>query len=139
MQLNLFYEIQESTTEDLDTRICRECKNKKPIEDFEFDKGGYRGVRGTCKECRNTSKQIRRVHRKNWGHPDENYKCPICETTLEGQIRNGNAWAVDHCHTTGKVRGYLCSTCNSGIGLLNDDINLLEKSIEWLRKHEGEE
>lgn len=42
---------------------------------------------------------------------------------------------VDHSHTTGKVRGVLCRKCNLGIGHLNDDISLLEKSIEYLNKH----
>ena len=139
MQLNLFRKVIEETTEDPYNRVCRECNKKKPDEDFESSKAGYRKRRNTCKECRTKSKQIRRRHRKNWGHPDENYKCPICETTLEGQIRNGNAWAVDHCHTTGKVRGYLCPTCNSGLGHLKDNPKILENAIEWLTKDEGEE
>ena len=137
-QLNLFYEAVD-IKEELDTRVCIECQEKKSVKYFELSINGYLGIRGTCKECRNKSKQIRRHHRKNWGYPDEDYECPICGKKQEGKSRNGKAWAVDHCHKTDKVRGYLCPTCNSGMGLLNDDINLLEKSIEWLRKHEGEE
>ena len=139
MQLNLFCEVEENKTDDLDAKVCIECHEKKPNEDFEFQYGGYLGTRGSCKECRNTSKGIRRRHRKNWGCPDENYECPICGIRQEGKGRTGKTWAVDHCHTTGKVRGYLCHTCNAGMGLLKDNINFLEKSIEWLRKHEGEE
>jgi len=30
---------------------------------------------------------------------------------------------VDHCHTTGAVRGLLCHRCNTAIGLLGDDPN----------------
>jgi hypothetical protein len=39
---------------------------------------------------------------------------------------------VDHCHDTGQVRGVLCGTCNPGIGLLGDNIQLLESAIRYL-------
>ena len=42
--------------------------------------------------------------------------------------------AIDHCHTTNKVRGLLCRTCNVAIGYLNDDIALLESAINYLKK-----
>lgn len=42
---------------------------------------------------------------------------------------------IDHCHETGKVRGVLCRTCNSGIGMLNDDPDLVEEALTYLRKH----
>lgn len=41
---------------------------------------------------------------------------------------------VDHCHKTGKVRGLLCSTCNSGIGMLQDNIEVLKTAIKYLRR-----
>ena len=42
--------------------------------------------------------------------------------------------AVHHCHTSGEVRGLLCSNCNLGIGNFNDDISRLESAIEYLKK-----
>ena len=41
--------------------------------------------------------------------------------------------SVDHCHDTMKVRGLLCHRCNCGIGLLNEDITVLEKAINYLK------
>ena len=60
-------------------------------------------------------------------------KCAICGTTSTG---NRKAFHVDHDHKTGKVRGLLCSNCNTGIGNLRDDIGLLNRAIEYL-SHKG--
>lgn len=56
----------------------------------------------------------------------QNNKCAICGTKSEKSL------AVDHCHTTGKVRGLLCLKCNTAIGKLNDDVILLQRAIEYL-------
>ena len=44
--------------------------------------------------------------------------------------------AIDHCHSTGKIRGLLCDRCNHGLGHFKDDINLLIKAIEYLNTTE---
>ena len=63
-------------------------------------------------------------------------KCAICGTEDPG-TRNGEkkAFAVDHCHTTGKVRGLLCEACNTGIGKLKEDVEILQSAIRYLNSH----
>lgn len=39
---------------------------------------------------------------------------------------------IDHCHTTGKVRGLLCHNCNRGIGLLQDSTDNLKRAVDYL-------
>lgn len=40
--------------------------------------------------------------------------------------------AIDHDHKTGKIRGLLCTRCNTAIGLLNDNIDFLRRAIMYL-------
>jgi len=42
---------------------------------------------------------------------------------------------VDHCHKTGKVRGLLCHLCNRSIGMMKDDVRILESAIVYLKSH----
>lgn len=61
---------------------------------------------------------------------NQNNSCAICFRKDDYQ-RIG----VDHNHKTGKVRGILCARCNTGIGLLQDDIDLLKEAIRYLEKY----
>lgn len=62
--------------------------------------------------------------------------CAICKQP-ETHKRNGRvkALAVDHHHGSGKVRGLLCSDCNTGIGKLKDSHDVLASAVEYIRKH----
>jgi hypothetical protein len=35
----------------------------------------------------------------------------------------------DHCHETGKHRGWLCHKCNQALGLLGDNLNEIIKNV----------
>lgn len=59
---------------------------------------------------------------------DQNGSCAICKRTEP----TGYGWHVDHCHSTLKVRGLLCSKCNQGLGLFEDKINSLKEAIKYL-------
>lgn len=63
-------------------------------------------------------------------------KCAICNRE-ETRMYKGKftRLCVDHCHKTGKVRAMLCHSCNTGIGKMEDSIEILQSAIEYLRKH----
>lgn len=58
--------------------------------------------------------------------------CEICGVEEEQLTRK---LSYDHYHKTGNFRGWLCANCNRGIGLLNDDPELLEKAVRYLKEH----
>lgn len=61
--------------------------------------------------------------------------CKICrnpETALNHRTGMPRELAVDHCHSSGDVRGLLCTRCNTGLGVFRDDISILEKAIVYL-------
>lgn len=59
---------------------------------------------------------------------EQQCKCPICKKELDNPC-------IDHDHSTGKVRGILCNSCNLGIGWLKEDIEILKASIRYLETH----
>jgi len=58
--------------------------------------------------------------------------CGIHHTIIHE--KTGKALHVDHCHTTGKVRGLLCFTCNSAIGKFKDNIDIIQSAIIYLKQ-----
>lgn len=45
---------------------------------------------------------------------------------------NKGAVSLDHCHVTNIFRGWLCGSCNRGLGLLGDDVEGVTKILEYL-------
>ena len=59
----------------------------------------------------------------------QEFKCKIC-----GRDSREMTYFLhtDHCHTTGKVRGLLCSPCNVYLGYIKDNKQCLESAITYL-------
>lgn len=61
---------------------------------------------------------------------NQQHKCKICnkhKNEFKKQL------AVDHCHSTGRIRGLLCEKCNVGLGSFKDNIEVLTQAIEYLK------
>ena len=63
--------------------------------------------------------------------------CAICGDSLIFPAGSEKyRFALDHCHKTKKVRGLLCLQCNCVLGQSFDSIDILEKAVQYLKKHE---
>jgi len=63
---------------------------------------------------------------------NQNYQCLTCKTPIE-KLRG--PLHVDHCHSTGKVRGLLCRSCNVAIGLIKEDVTIARAIISYIEGH----
>jgi hypothetical protein len=73
---------------------------------------------------------------QNWGVPFGTYErlyleqqgnCALC-----GKHRS--VLRLDHCHTTGKVRGLLCNACNGALGQLGDNQEGLSRALSYVTR-----
>ena len=61
--------------------------------------------------------------------------CAICLRLPDPNSKKDRRLSVDHCHTTGKVRGLLCNRCNRAIGLFGETEDILLAAAAYLRRH----
>ncbi len=140
-------------------KFCVACGKKHRISAFYIDRrtGGSRGAK--CKKA--TSKISNRWHKRNPDreasrlrarnqHPKERFGlsrkeydrilksfgnlCGICSGKETRSDRS--SLSLDHCHRTGKIRGALCSRCNTILGFAKDDPILLTNAAAYLEKYQ---
>ena len=130
-----------------ESAICKNCKTEFQAFSIRVNLGQgtfcsrecYQTWRKLNKKSRDAERYSNRLYQKKnkYGLKKEEYEemfdtqnnsCAICKNVFT-EINKG---FVDHDHKTGKVRGILCTTCNSGLGFFKDDISLLESAIKYL-------
>lgn len=119
-------------------KTCPRCNESYPRTDYQnrmADKEtGFVNIYSTCKTC------IREKHMlKKYGITLDEYDAmlekqnQVCKICL-GPPGSKGRYYIDHNHTTGKIRGLLCSYCNFALGNSRDNIDILRNMIEYLEK-----
>lgn len=131
---------------------CYACGSTLPFSRYGPDDRRYDGLRGDCRDCHNRkSRDTRRKHlkrmrdydkktyyQKNYGISKEEYesmvserggKCQICNTIPDKKLR------VDHCHSSGKIRDLLCHNCNTALGHVKDNPEIIKSMLAYIERH----
>jgi hypothetical protein len=58
---------------------------------------------------------------------NQNNKCKICK---KEEVTKNRLLAVDHCHQTGKIRGLLCTSCNTKLGWYENNTDQIRKYLK---------
>jgi len=120
-------------------KVCNVCHRLLPTTQFSRNQNGKgdRVIRRpSCDDCRKIidGVGVSSADRRNWEQtrPEyEPFQCPICQKITIPSLTS--KVVLDHDHTNGRVRGWICDSCNTGIGRFKDDISLLETAIIYLK------
>jgi hypothetical protein len=127
-------------------RVCTGCGEFKTAENFTLSRD-VRSLTGVamvakCKPC-NEFRKYKSFIKRRYGITYEdyqelllkqNYCCAICKETHSNNKRTSGKLFVDHCHTTNRVRGLLCSRCNHALGQFDDSPDKLKNAILYLER-----
>lgn len=133
-------------------KLCRICQKNEKVKQYSY-----------CKECQavitkawreNNIKYIKELKAKAWknlskdkrwdrhlkqryGITNSQYLKMLNEQGGVCKICGGESMrirlCVDHCHETGTVRGLLCERCNSILGRVKDNVEILQNSVNYLK------
>jgi len=133
-----FFDVKK-TGDAFTKKVCNVCHRLLDTNEFDKNQNGKNNRtvrRPSCNECRETidgvdipSAEKRRLAETKPEY--EVFQCPICQKTTIPSLTS--KVVLDHDHANGRVRGWICDSCNTGIGRFKDDISLLERAIIFLK------
>lgn len=128
-----------------DRKVCPVCGVEKDKEAFGKHNSRKDGLRAQCKTCRvelerpGSLKRLYGISAEDYAemHKAQKGLCACC-----GQAESAMHWkgkkrvlAIDHNHTTGKVRQLICHRCNIILGLAKENPMLLDNIKNYIAKH----
>lgn len=120
-------------------KICNICHRLVDTNKFAKNQNGInnRSVRRpSCVDCRkhlegmnmSAKTKLEWAKKKPHGVP---FECPICaKRTIAGVT---SKIVLDHNHRNGEARGWVCDSCNTGIGRFKDDVELINRAIKYIQ------
>lgn len=116
-------------------RWCYRCRSWKPTQHFAIDGRRPGGRAAICRPCVSVAStasryKLTRAELKSLKEAHGGV-CPICARAA--------TLVVDHNHSDGRFRGFLCYRCNVGLGQFLDSPELLRAAMEYLEGRCGDE
>lgn len=123
-------------------RKCKDCGlESSDLSLFVKDKGSKHGRRNLCLSCvvkrndahpkqkdRKTDHQVK----KRYGVTAAEYKEKMNSSSSCVLCASSENLCYDHDHSTMKFRGVLCRSCNTALGLFQDNPELLRKAADYV-------
>jgi len=121
-------------------KICNVCHKIYPTTFFDLNQNGKdnRPIRRpSCKNCREDIDGVSMTSKdkKEWLKVKPvliDFECPICtKITIAGLT---SKVVLNHDHSNGKPSGWICDSCNTGLGRFKDDTRILKRAIDYLNE-----
>ena len=122
-------------------KICTNCNQELPLDKFHKRTyaSGNIGDQPKCKKCSSEKrKSYYKPHeymRRKFNLTETEYSdlinvntCQICDRDITDKK------CIDHCHSKEKIRGVLCNNCNTALGLVGDNTEVLSRMINYLNR-----
>ena len=117
--------------------VCKSCRYNTIKKHRETGKGREQNVEGQRRYRKTDTYRNTRLLRlygitlEEWQILYDKQKgcCIVCE---RHQAELTKPLCVDHCHKTNKVRGLICSHCNSSLGFLKEDRNIVLRLVGYI-------
>lgn len=111
-----------------DTQVCKVCSKEKDLVLFPRHPYFKTRVDNRCKACIKKQTKLRNELKQKYQHLKQD-ECDCCGNTHHKTL------VLDHDHNTLKFRGWICEDCNHGLGKLGDNIEGVNKALQYLKAH----
>lgn len=133
MKINTVYGFEEVMT-----KKCIYCNEEKPLDQFPKRESNLDGFDTRCRNCKTSRGRLVKNLRKKSKPMTE--VCECCgkkpnfgsDADVTRRIRR---LVLDHDNKTGFFRGWLCTDCNTAIGALGDNLEGLQKAVDYLKRN----
>lgn len=146
-KVKLFSEFYKQRSKSGFRAACKECVLEKNREKYSSGSEAlaqkYQKQRHSWNDPENWNKRqlaVRKCHlKRTYGMSLEDFQqrletqnqcCAICKAHITTVTHK--QLVVDHCHSTGKIRGLLCDLCNTALGKFKDNKEILQRAIQYL-------
>lgn len=129
------------------SKRCGKCQQIKPLTSFYGCWNAKDGRQYRCSECYRGRDRKRECKDLRWRRltctlsshrltldqyhalcESQDWQCAICFKDFDGKEH------VDHSHATGRVRGILCLACNTAIGKLKENVDVMQRAIDFVSR-----